>query len=167
MIQLLFGEVRVTELAGNPVLILNEMHGTRSLAIWISANAGSAILSALEGEDARHPSVHDLLLDALSTVDALIESVEILREEQGVFDAQLIVSGSAVTCRVSDGIALALRCGAPILAADELLEGDAGVDAAAAAGHGGPLDPAQSEQVEQFREFLDNVNADDFDGPTE
>lgn len=159
MIQMLYSEVIVSALGGSPVLILKEASGPRNLAVWISAAAGAAIVSALETDEPGHPATHDLLIAALAATDAVIEAVNIVAENDGVFDAHLIVNDTAVACRVSDGVALALRCGAPIYAGDELLQACTVPPAADA-------DPKTvgdaDNQVEQFREFLDQVNPDDF-----
>ncbi len=155
MIPLTFVEVRVNPELGVPVLLLREAAGPRHLPVWISAAGGNAILQAIEGA-ADAPSTHDLMLETLSVLDAIVESVRLLGVDDGVFAAELSVNGHAVPCRVSDGIALALRCGAPVLAAESLLE------------RAGVLleDPAASEdpeeQVEQFRSFLDQIKPDDF-----
>lgn len=161
MIQLLFGDVRVTDHAVSPVLVLKELDGERQLAIWISAAAGAAILSALEPESVDYPSTHDLLVEALASQGALIERLNINSAADGVFHAELSINGMTVTCRASDGVALALRCGAPMFVADEVMA-DAGVtQAQLAAGDEWPESTA--DEVEQFRAFLANVNADDFD----
>nr|NLI50148.1 bifunctional nuclease family protein [Propionibacterium sp.] len=164
MIQVLFGEVRVTLLADAPVLVLREAGGPRRLPIWITAAAGAAILSALEPEDADHPSTHDLLLEVLATQNVVIEALRIVGCQDGVYVAELDLNATAVTCRVSDGVALALRSGAPMYVSAELLA-ECGVH-----GEGGPDDTLpEADEVEQFRAFLANVNADDFDrkGPHE
>jgi len=63
--------------------------------------------------------------------------------------------------RPSDGITLALRAGAPILADDDLVD-EAGItiDEATASGEDGESE----DEVEKFREFLDNVTPEDFAG---
>ena len=53
--------------------------------------------------------------------------------------------------RPSDSIALALRTGATIFAADEILE-EAGI----------AIPDEQEDEVEKFREFLDQVTPEDF-----
>ena len=72
----------------------------------------------------------------------------------GIFYAQLnFEDGPKVSARPSDAIALALRMGAPILASEELLS-DAGIEI-----------PDQAEdEVERFKEFLDQINPEDFLG---
>ena len=163
MIQLLFGAVQMVGRSSTPVLVLQEQDGSRSLAVWISAGAAAAILSAIEAESLDHPSTHDLLLEALATQSAVVESVTILSVADGVYDAQLTVNGTAVTCRVSDGVALALRSGAPILAPEELMA-EHGIASEPVIEEPGQED-AETQEVRQFREFLANVRADDFDKP--
>lgn len=159
MIQLLFSEVRVTPEATTPVLLLREASGPRHLAVWISAVGGNAILSALDDgqADGDGPTTHDLMLEALSVLDAVVESVRLTGVEDGVFAAEVVVNGHTVVSRVSDAVALALRCGAPILATEALMD-QASVTLE---GEGAASDDPE-EQVEQFREFLDQINADDF-----
>jgi hypothetical protein len=63
-----------------------------------------------------------------------------------------------VSARPSDAIALAVRTGAQIFVAAEVLE---------EAGYVAPSDgeePVAEVQVEEFRAFLDTVNPDDFAG---
>ena len=71
-----------------------------------------------------------------------------------MFYAQLnFENGSKVSARPSDAIALALRSGAPILANQDLLS-EAGIEI-----------PDQAEdEVEKFKEFLDQIKPEDFAG---
>lgn len=159
MIPLLFNEVRVTEVADTPVLLLHEQDGPRELAVWITAAGGNAILSALEGGDDEHPNTHDLMIEALAVLDAVVEQVTITGVVEGVYDAQVVIAGSVVNARVSDAVALALRCGAPILADEALLDAVGVVPRDAGSGT-----EEGDDQMEQFRAFLDNINPEDF-GP--
>jgi bifunctional DNase/RNase len=59
-----------------------------------------------------------------------------------------------VSARPSDAIAIALRVGAPIFATEEVLS-EAGMSATESA----------EEEVEKFREFLDQINPEDFNSP--
>ena len=152
-------------MGGNPVMLLREAVGRRRLAVWINASAGAAVLSALEEDrEDDHPDTHDLMLETLSCVDALLESVHVLDCDEGIYHAELVVNGIAVTCRLSDGVALALRSGAPILAAEELLD-EFGV-LSDVADLGDAALGITDDQLEQFREFLDSIDPNDFgDGP--
>lgn len=158
MVKLVFAEVRMTPEEDAPILLLREADGSRHLAVWITAVGGNAILSALEGDDEDGPSTHGLMLEALSVLDGVVEVVRITGVHEGVFAAEASINGHTVPCRVSDGVALALRSGAPILAAESLME-----QASILFEGDGTTSDDPDEQVEQFREFLDQINADDFD----
>lgn len=163
MIEVAFVEVRVPSMAGGaPIVVLRETSGRRLLPVWVTATAASGVLAAADGEqsDPDHPCVHDLLLDVLSAQDATLDEVRLVAYADGIFSAQVIVSGTASACRASDGIALALRAGVPILADEAVLDA-AGVEPDAVDG----FDDHASVEVEQFRQFLADVKADDFDGP--
>ena len=60
-----------------------------------------------------------------------------------------------VSSRPSDAIALAVRAGTPIFAAESVLD-EASYPAA------DESEPDQEDVVEQFREFIDKVNPEDF-----
>ena len=157
-VTLLFAEVRVTA-TSETVLLLREAYGARYLAAWITASGGNAILSGVGGGGAADPqSTHDLMVEALSVVDAVVESVEIVACEDGIFLTELMVNGSAVPCRISDGVALALRSGAPIHASRQVMD-----DVSIALTPEGVREEDPDRQVEEFREFLDQINADDFE----
>ena len=71
----------------------------------------------------------------------------------GVFYAELVFAGGVeVSARPSDAIALALRTGTPIFGADEVLD-EAGI----------AIPDEQEDEVEKFREFLDQISPEDFD----
>lgn len=156
MVRLRFGEVRMAVDGDSPVLVLREAEGARILPVWISAAGAAAIVAALEGDDPGHPGTHDLMLEALAALDATVTGVRITAASDGVFDAQLTINEVVVTCRLSDGVALALRCGAPIEVAEAVLEAWHVPHPAEA--------PTQEtdDEIGRFREFLDSVNPDDF-----
>ncbi|MFE0379709.1 bifunctional nuclease family protein, partial [Streptomyces inhibens] len=71
---------------------------------------------------------------------------------EGVFYAELVfASGVEVSARPSDAIALALRTGTPIFGTDGVLD-DAGI----------AIPDEQEDEVEKFREFLDQISPEDF-----
>jgi uncharacterized protein len=61
-------------------------------------------------------------------------------------------SGVEVSARPSDSIALALRTGSKIVCADDVLD-EAGLE----------VPDEQEDEVEKFREFLDQVSPEDFE----
>lgn len=159
MVQVLFHDMRVFVETGDPIIFLREEHGPRTLAVWVTATAATTVLAAMEVEDPDHPATHDLLVDLLSAFDLLVERVDIVGEADGVFDAQLQLNGTKVTCRVSDGVAIALRVGAPIHVDDDVMARCAGASLEVV----GDAHELDDTDVEEFLEFLDNVTPEDFD----
>jgi hypothetical protein len=148
--------VRVEMPSNNPIVLLRERDGGRYLPIWVGAVEATAIAYAQQGIVPPRPLTHDLLRDILAALGVTLDEVRITALEDGVFYAVLVFSnGAEVSARPSDAIALALRVDAPIRGADEVLDA-AGIDI--------PDDePAPAEdQVEKFREFLDQVSPEDF-----
>jgi len=97
---------------------------------------------------------HDLFDSVLQILNAKVESVEITDLRDGVFFAELHLHGGVtVSARPSDSIALALRASAPILASAELFT-KAGIE----------IPDQADDEVEKFREFLDQIDPDDFAG---
>ncbi len=60
-----------------------------------------------------------------------------------------------ISARPSDAIALAVRCGAPLFAGDELLDEN---------GQEPPDEPEEdaAEIIDEFKDFLENVDPEDF-----
>ena len=153
------------ELPSNiPVVMLRELSGThRVLPIFIGPPEANAIAFALNREEPPRPLTHDLMCNILSELGVHLQRVVITDLQEGTFYADLHLEGAAgsttVSARPSDGIALALRAGAPVLAAEAVLD-EAAVLVEEV--EEDDEDGNSEEVVEQFREFIDNVNPEDF-----
>jgi bifunctional DNase/RNase len=135
-----------------PIVLLKETSGERYLPIWIGPMEATAIAYAQQGLVPVRPLTHDLLRDILEALDVQLRTVNITALRNGTFFADLIFSnGKEVSARPSDSIALALRTGATIFAAEEILE-EAGI----------AIPDEQEDEVEKFREFLDTITPEDF-----
>lgn len=148
--------VRVEMPSNNPIVLLRDRESGRYLPIWVGAVEATAIAYAQQGIVPPRPLTHDLLRDILAALDVQLTEVRITALEDRVFYALLVFSnGTEVSARPSDAIALALRVDARIRSAVEVME-EAGIDI--------PDDePAMDDdQVEKFREFLDQVSPEDF-----
>jgi uncharacterized protein len=144
--------VRVEMPTNQPIVLLKEMQGERYLPIWIGPMEATAIAYAQQGLVPVRPLTHDLMRDILEALDVQLRTVNITALRNGTFYADLIFSnGKEVSARPSDSIALALRTGATIFAADEILE-EAGI----------AIPDEQEDEVEKFREFLDTITPEDF-----
>lgn len=149
--------VRVEMPSNQPIVLLREVDGEKYLPIWIGAHEATAIAYVQQGVVPPRPLTHDLLKDVLDGVGRSLVGVRITRLEDGVFYAELdLGDGAVVSARPSDAIALALRTASPIDVAEDVLD-EAGV-----------LIPDEGEgedeedEVEKFREFLDQVTPEDF-----
>lgn len=137
-----------------PIVLLREVVGERYLPIWIGAVEATAIAFAQQGVVPPRPLTHDLLKDVVEATGNRLTQVQITEVKDGVFYANLIfASGVEVGARPSDSIALALRTGTQIVCADGVLD-EAGLT----------VPEEQEDEVERFREFLDQVTPEDFEG---
>jgi bifunctional DNase/RNase len=144
--------VRVELPANQPVVLLREEDGVRYLPIWIGADVASAIAFQQQGVHTVRPLTHDLMKDIITALGVQLEAVHITEMRDDIFYAELRFSGGAtVSARPSDAIALALRCDVPILGTDAVLQ-SAGIE----------IPDEQEDEVERFREFLDNISPEDF-----
>jgi bifunctional DNase/RNase len=144
--------VRVEMPSNQPIVLLREAEGDRYLPIWIGAAEATAIAYVQQGVVPPRPLTHDLLKDMVDALGRSLEEVRITRLEDGVFYAELhFDQGTVVSARPSDAIALALRAGSMILVDDGVLD-EAGV----------VIPDEEEDEVERFREFLDQVTPEDF-----
>jgi len=149
--------VRVEMPSNQPIVLLREVDGERYLPIWIGAVEATAIAFAQQGVTPARPMTHDLFKDVLEAVGAQLEQVRITEIRDSTYYAELVFTGGIrVSSRPSDSIALALRTGTPIFAAEPLLD-EVGIIIA-----DGSDDEEQEDEVEKFREFLDHVSPEDF-----
>ena len=145
--------VRVELPSNLPIVLLRESAGERYLPIWVGQSEAQAIAAALEGTQPPRPLTHDLFRDTLKALGRRLTAVHITALRGSTFYAELLFDGGVtVSSRSSDGIALALRCGAKIYAAEPVLA-EAGI----------LLPDDQEDEVERFREFLDQVSPEDFE----
>ncbi|MEO5874095.1 MAG: bifunctional nuclease family protein [Streptosporangiaceae bacterium] len=145
--------VRVEMPSNQPIVLLKETGGDRYLPIWIGAVEATAIAFAQQGMLPARPLTHDLFRDVIDALGVQLKTVNITALREGIFFADLVfANGVEVSARPSDSIALALRTGAAIFASDEVLD-EAGV----------AIPDEQEDEVEKFREFLDQISPDDFD----
>lgn len=158
MVEMQLTAVRVELPTNNPVVLLQEVSGTRrTLPIFIGAPEATAIAFAIQGVATSRPMTHDLFRDVLVTMGIALERVVITDLREGTYYAELhlVRNGhqTVVSSRPSDAIALAARLGTPIFADESVLE-----EAAIPVTEG----EDEEEEVERFREFLEEVNPEDF-----
>jgi bifunctional DNase/RNase len=160
MIELNLVGVRVELPTQAPIVLLKEREGERYLPIWIGAVEATAIALALQGNPTPRPMTHDLLKNLLEEVQVRVDRIVITELRDGTYYATIHMSrnGSSyeVSSRPSDAIALAVRVGVPIFANEDVLS-----EASILIKDG----EDEEQEVEKFREFLDQVTPEDFERP--
>jgi len=152
--------VRVEMPSNQPIILLKEIDGNLFLPIWVGAVEATAIAFAQQGVEPPRPLTHDLMRELLEVLEATLTAVHLTEIKEGIFYATMQLrdkDSKALTlpARPSDAIALALRTHSNILATAQLLD-TAGVEM--------PIGDGENQEVEKFREFLDQINPEDFLG---
>jgi len=141
-----------------PIVLLKTVDGNRFLPIWIGHPEAAAILMKLQGAQTPRPMTHDLLNEMLEQLDAKCERVSVTELRDNTFYASITISVNGaeieIDSRPSDAIALAVRCQAPIFAAEEVID-ESSIEFEHEV-------EDQEEVVERFKDFLDEVSPEDF-----
>jgi bifunctional DNase/RNase len=146
--------VRVEMPSNQPIVLLKEVDGIRYLPIWVGAAEATAIAFAQQGLTPPRPLTHDLIKNIIDNLGTKVESVQVTHLTDGVFYSKILLDkGVEVSARPSDAIALALRTGSPIYGTEDVFN-SAGIE----------IPDQADDQVEAFREFLDQINPEDFLG---
>ena len=173
MVEVRLRAVRVDLQSNTPVLLLQESEGLgRTLPIFIGAPEATAIAFALQGMDTPRPMTHDLIRDLLEALDADVVRVVVTELRTSTYYADIVLLRDGVevpvSSRPSDAVAVAVRTGAPLFVADDLMdaegimlavdeEDEESVDEESSDAGGNP-----EEIVGEFRSFLDSIRPEDF-----
>ena len=165
MLQVDLVGIQVDPQTGAAVLVLQEHDApNRLLPIVVGGAEAASIALAAQGQVPPRPMTHDLMATLVERFDGHLDAVEVTDFQEGAFIANLAVSGPTgdlrVDTRPSDAIALAVRLHAPLFVSEHVLD-QAGAypepEVASA------LDDAVIDaEVDQFRDFLDQLTPEDF-----
>lgn len=130
MIRLELLDVIQAEEHSHPLVLLR--HENRVLPILVGAPEANAIKLGMEGEKTPRPMTHDLICNLFAGLRAKLESVTIYQLQNDTFYAHLnVIQQNAeghteqvlrIDSRPSDGIAIAVRVGCPIYAAEAVMD---------------------------------------------
>lgn len=154
--------VRVELPSNSPIVLLREQVETaRLLPIFIGGPEATSIALAVENVETPRPMTHDLIKNIFEELGLTLARVVVTDLKEKTFYAELEIEGPdgshRISSRPSDAIALAVRTGTPIYAEESVLD--------AAGYRADEAEEGEDEEVlEQFREFIDNVTPEDFDG---
>ena len=173
LVEMVVESVRVHMLSSRHVVILKEAARDRYLPIWIGPWDASAIAMKLQGLTPERPLTHDLFATTLEALGARIDRVVISELADETFHARIMLERDGqiveVDARPSDALALAVRAGVRIFAADAVLEqaalgGDRGIADDDDGGEGSTLEATGERLVDPrldvFRDFVNSLDAD-------
>jgi bifunctional DNase/RNase len=143
-----------------PIVLLKTADGNKFLPIWIGHPEAAAILMKLQSQAPPRPMTHDLLSDMLEQLGAQVIRITVTELRENTFYASITLSINGreveIDSRPSDALALAVRSGAPIFAAEDVI-----AESAIEFEH--EVEDTE-EVVDKFKEFLDHVTPEDFAG---
>ena len=105
--------------------------GAKSIVFYIDPGVGASINASLSGQLPPRPLTHDLYLLTLQAFGARVSRAVIVRMEQDIYYARLILEAENeimerkivdLDARPSDCLAIAVRCGAPFFVVRDLWE---------------------------------------------
>lgn len=152
--------VRIEMPSNQPIVLLREMEGRTFLPIWVGSAEATAIAFAQQELKAQRPLTHDLIVDLLAATSTSLTAIRITEMRDGIFYAELQLENASgvlapMSVRPSDAIAIALRTKTNIFVSQDLLD-SAGIDIPE------PGANESEDEVEAFRDFLDQINPEDF-----
>ncbi|MGI8624404.1 MAG: bifunctional nuclease family protein [Solirubrobacteraceae bacterium] len=143
-----------------PIVLLKAVDTNKFLPIWIGHPEAAAILMKLQGATTPRPMTHDLLFEMLGELEVNCSRVSVTELRDNTFFATITLSLGGrdveIDSRPSDALALAVRAGAPIFAAEDVM-----TESAIEFEH---EVEDQEDVVSKFKEFLDDVTPEDFAG---
>jgi bifunctional DNase/RNase len=159
LIEMTVESVRVHMLSTQHVVILKDTERERFLPIWIGPWEANAIAMKLQGLTPERPLTHDLFASVLEELGATVREVVIADLADETFHARILLdAGGAlheIDSRPSDALALAVRTGVRIYAAESVLD-RAGVEADT----DDETEEVDDERLSVFRDFVNSLDVE-------
>ncbi len=135
MFQASISGLYIDQQTGEPVVLLREVGGDRTLPIWIRINEMLAFAIELSGTPPPRPFTHDQVKTVVSTLGARVTRAVVSDLEDHIYRARLTLDSESgileIDARSSDALALALKFKAPIFVSEEVAEEQSRLTAAA------------------------------------
>jgi bifunctional DNase/RNase len=158
-VEMTVDSIRVHMPTGQHVVILKEKDQERYLPIWIGIHEANAIALKITGITPERPVTHDLLTNILGAMEISVDRIEVTALANEVFYARILAHQNGrsieVDSRPSDAIAIAVRVGANIFVAADVVE-KAGV---LPGSEGEPTEGITPEHQQRLSQVRDWVNA--------
>jgi bifunctional DNase/RNase len=146
--------------SSSPIVILKVEDENRYLPIWIGQPEARSILMNLQNQEFSRPLTHDLAVNLVAELGGSMEKVTVTELRDSTFFAVISVEIDGRTVEIdsrpSDAIALAVRAGAEIFAADDVIEEAAVVFEEAIE------ETPEEEVVDKFKDWMNQVSPEDF-----
>ncbi|HEY7523645.1 MAG TPA: bifunctional nuclease family protein [Candidatus Limnocylindrales bacterium] len=173
-VEMVVESVRVHMLSSRHVVILKDPGRDRYLPIWIGPWEAQAIAMKLQGLTPERPLTHDLFAATLEELGVRIDRVVISNLAEETFHARLYLEQDGRTLEVdsrpSDALALAVRSGVRIFAAEAVLDqaglgADGALEESEEAEEGGAGLESTGERLvdprlDVFRDFVNSLDVD-------
>ena len=145
--------------SNNPVVILKEIGGNRTVPIWIGILEASAIASEMEGVKYLRPMTHDLLTNILESMEVKVNKVEVCDLKENTYYALIHMTYNnkkiTIDARPSDALALSLRAKVPVFVSEDVMDRSPHIDVESQADD-------KSEQGKAWQKILDDMDPEDF-----
>jgi len=143
-------------LTHDPVVILKDLEGKRSLPILIGPFEATAIALALEGTQVPRPLSHDLMKSVIEALKAKVDRIIIHDIQENTFYAKVVLESALgnleIDARPSDSIALALRTNSPIYVSERIILEETVEDKT----------EDSTKELGDFKKFIDGLRPSDF-----
>lgn len=141
----------------SPIVLLRDLEERNFLPIWIGMFEAAAIAMELQDFKSPRPMTHDLLTKIIGVLNGTVKRIVINEIIDNTFYAIIEIQAQdseeiiKIDSRPSDAIAVAVRTHVPIFVAESVMEKAKMVNA-----------EKDEEETKQFKEFIDNINPEDF-----
>jgi hypothetical protein len=134
------------------VVLLMDLANKTGLPIWIGPFEANAIAMKLKKIDSHRPMTHDLIHHVLNTLQSQVMKIVVNDLKENTYYALIHLNQKGeeivIDSRPSDAIAIALAADAPIFVSGEVIEKARTIDF--------------EKEGDQLKEWLENLNPDDF-----
>jgi len=165
MIEVTIDSVRVSLMSQDRMVVLKETDSSRYLPIWIGPFEADAITIQLQGVQVARPLTHDLLKSFIRALGATVSHIVVNDLRNNTFFAQITMDSNGqemnIDARPSDAIALAVRMGAPIFVAEQVMEQAAITPDEEISDAEQVATRQDKENLDVFRDFVESLDMDD------
>ena len=137
------------------VVVLEDVEKTRLVPIWIGVHEGNAIALELQGEKFPRPLTHDLIVNLLGELSAVVEKVVVSDLKENSYFALIYVKSQgkvlAIDARPSDSLAIAVRVHCPIFIDEKVLKKCPVIEK-----------PITKDEIDKFKDQLKKMTPEEF-----